>query len=130
MIYPTIEKLTKGEYNRYQLAIATAKCARLITEEYVRQRAAAETVLAGNKDGGSIAALIDQDLADRKAVKNAIDRLDAGKFVIVEAASEKMGVTVWMLATASMEEKAFSYVQKEPHIANPMFIQFPPANNG
>ena len=73
MIYPTIEKLTKGEYNRYQLAIATAKCARLITEEYVRQRAAAETMLAGNKDGGSIAALIDQDLADKKAVKNAID---------------------------------------------------------
>ena len=88
MIYPTIEKLTKGEYNRYQLAIATAKCARLITEEYVRQRAAAETVLAGNKDGGSIAAMIDQDLADKKAVKNAIDSLDAGKYVIVEAAEE------------------------------------------
>ena len=86
MIYPTIEKLTKGEYNRYQLAIATAKCARLITEEYVRQRAAAETMLAGNKEGGSIAALIDQDLADKKAVKNAIDSMDAGKFVIVEQA--------------------------------------------
>ena len=84
MIYPTIEKLTGGEYNRYQLAIATAKCARLITDEYVRQRAAAETMLAGNKDGGSIAALIDQDLADKKAVKNAIDSLDAGRFVIVE----------------------------------------------
>lgn len=89
MIYPTIEKLTKGEYNRYQLAIATAKCARLITDEYVRQRAAAETMLAGNKDGGSIVALIDQDLADKKAVKNAIDSLDAGKFVIVEEADEE-----------------------------------------
>ena len=89
MIYPTIEKLTKGEYNRYQLAIATAKCARLITEEYVRQRAAAETMLAGNKDGGSIAALIDQDLADKKAVKNAIDSMDAGKFVIVESTTEE-----------------------------------------
>jgi triacylglycerol esterase/lipase EstA (alpha/beta hydrolase family) len=89
MIYPTIEKLTGGEYNRYQLAIATAKCARLITDEYVRQRAAAETTLAGNKDGGSIAALIDQDLADKKAVKNAIDSLDAGKFVIVEEAPEE-----------------------------------------
>ena len=88
MIYPTIEKLTKGEYNRYQLAIATAKCARLITEEYVRQRTAAETMLAGNKDGGSIAAMIDQDLADKKAVKNAIDSLDAGKYVIVEAVEE------------------------------------------
>ena len=89
MIYPTIEKLTGGEYNRYQLAIATAKCARLVTEEYVRQRTAAEATLAGNKDGGSIAALIDPDLADKKAVKNAIDSLDAGRFVIVEAASEE-----------------------------------------
>ena len=33
MIYPTIQELTKGNYNRYQLAIATAKCARLITNE-------------------------------------------------------------------------------------------------
>ena len=89
MIYPTIEKLTGGEYNRYQLAIATAKCARLVTEEYVRQRAAAEATLAGNKDGGSIAALIDADLADKKAVKNAIDSLDAGRFVIVEAVEEE-----------------------------------------
>ena len=89
MIYPTIEKLTKGEYNRSQLAIATAKCARLITEEYVRQRSAAETMLAGNKEGGSIAALIDQDLADKKAVKNAIDSMDAGKYVIVETAEDE-----------------------------------------
>ena len=33
MIYPTIAKLTQGKYNRYQLAIATAKCARIITDE-------------------------------------------------------------------------------------------------
>lgn len=86
MIYPTIEELTKGEYNRYQLAIATAKCARLITDEYVRQRAAAESTLTGSKDGGgSIVSLIDQDLADKKAVKNAIDSMKAGKYEIVDA---------------------------------------------
>ena len=86
MIYPTIDKLTKGEYNRYQLAIATAKCARLITDEYVKQRAAAESALTGSKEGGgSIASLIDQDLADNKAVKNAIDGMSAGKYKIVDA---------------------------------------------
>ena len=85
MIYPTIDELTKGNYNRYQLAIATAKCARLITDEYVRQRAAAENTLTGTKEGsGSIMSLIDQDLADKKAVKNAIDSLDAGKYEIVD----------------------------------------------
>jgi hypothetical protein len=86
MIYPTIDELTKGEYNRYQLAIATAKCARLITDEYVKQRAAAESTLTNSKEGGgSIASLIDQDLADKKAVKNAIDSMNAGKYVIVNA---------------------------------------------
>ena len=86
MIYPTIDELTKGEYNRYQLAIATAKCARLITDEYVKQRAAAESTLTGTKEGGgSIVSLIDQDLADKKAVKNAIDSMKAGKYQIVDA---------------------------------------------
>ena len=85
MIYPTIDELTKGNYNRYQLAIATAKCARLITDEYVRQRASAETALTGSKDGGSsIISMIDQDLADKKAVKNAIDSMSRGDYVIVD----------------------------------------------
>ena len=35
MLYPTIGDLTKGKFNRYELALATAKCARLITDEYV-----------------------------------------------------------------------------------------------
>ena len=89
MIYPTIEELTKGTYNRYQLAIATAKCARLITDEYVRQRADAENTLTSTKEGsGNIMSLIDQDLADKKAVKNAIDRMSAGEYDIVEVAED------------------------------------------
>ena len=85
MIYPTIEELTQGNYNRYQLAIATAKCARIITDEYVKQRAAAENTLTGSKEGsGSIASLIDQDLADKKAVKNAIDSIRAGDYRIAD----------------------------------------------
>ena len=31
MLYPTIDQLTKGEFNRYELAVATAKCARILT---------------------------------------------------------------------------------------------------
>lgn len=86
MIYPTINDLTKGQYNRYQLAIATAKCARLITDEYVRQRNAAESALTGTKDGNStILSMIGSDLADKKAVKNAIDHMSAGDYEIVDA---------------------------------------------
>ena len=88
MIYPTINELTKGEFNRYQLTLATAKCARLITDEYVKQRTAAETALTGSKEGGStIASMIDPTLANEKAVKNAINEIHEGKYVIVEAAA-------------------------------------------
>ena len=90
MIYPTIADLTKGQYNRYQLAIATAKCARLITDEYVKQRTAAESALTGSREGGgTISSMIDKDLADEKAVKNAIDHMYAGDYVIVDAPEEE-----------------------------------------
>ena len=86
MIYPTISELTKDSFNRYQLAIATAKCARLITDEYVKQRTAAESALTGVKEGGSsIASLIDPALANEKAVKNAINGIHSGAYVIVDA---------------------------------------------
>ena len=86
MIYPTISDLTKDKYNRYQLTIATAKCARLITDEYVKQRTAAENSLTGSKEGGStIASLIDPTLANEKAVKNAINSIHAGTYAIVDA---------------------------------------------
>lgn len=103
MIYPTIEELTKGNYNRYQLAIATAKCARLITDEYVKQRAAAENTLTGSKEGsGSIASLIDQDLADKKAVKNAIDSIRRGDYLITDSVE----------AVEELEETAEESVQE------------------
>ena len=86
MIYPTIAELTKGEFNRYQLTLATAKCARIITDEYVKQRTAAENALTGTKEGGStIASMIDPVLANEKAVKNAIDSMYRGDYTIVDA---------------------------------------------
>ena len=86
MIHPTIQELTKGNFNRYQLAIATAKCARLITDEYVKQRSAAENALTGSKEGSStIASMIDPTLANEKAVKNAINSLHKGEYEIVDA---------------------------------------------
>ena len=42
MLHPTIEDLTKGKINRYELAIATAKCARTLNDDYVAQKELAE----------------------------------------------------------------------------------------
>ncbi|MBQ9780281.1 MAG: DNA-directed RNA polymerase subunit omega [Clostridia bacterium] len=84
MIYPTINDLSKGKYNRYEVALATAKCARMITNEYVHQREEAERAASGAKDGEKpMNTLIDKEVRDEKAVKIAIGRIHDGKYNIV-----------------------------------------------
>ena len=85
MIYPTIKELTKGgEYNRYEIALATAKCARMITNEYTRQRQEAERSMTGNKETDKpLNTMIDKEVRDEKAVKLAIGRIHKGDYTIV-----------------------------------------------
>ena len=84
MIYPTINELTKGEYNRYEIALATAKCARMITNEYTRQRVEAERQMTGNKETDKpLNTMIDKEVRDEKAVKLAIGRIHKGDYTIV-----------------------------------------------
>ena len=90
MIYPPIEELTKnGKYNRYTLVVATAKCARIVTDEYVEQRETAEKMLANKETDKSLASMIKREFRDEKAVKNAIKRLHQGEFKIVEKSQDE-----------------------------------------
>ena len=83
MLHPTIKELTKDKYNRYELALATAKCARILTDEYVKQREDAEKSLTGNKESDrNLINSIDKDLKDEKAIKNAITRFYDGRYEI------------------------------------------------
>lgn len=89
MLYPTIKDLTKDEFNRYELALATAKCARMITDEYVRQREAAEKSATGNKEiDRNLINMINREYRDEKAVKNAINRIYDGEYCIVHKEPE------------------------------------------
>ena len=81
---PYVEEMTTDELNRYELVIATAKCARLITDEYVEQRAYAEKLIERKETDKPISALIDKDLRDEKAVRNAVERLKDGQYKIVK----------------------------------------------
>lgn len=86
MLYPTIDELTHGKFNRYELALATAKCARLITDEYVKQRELAEKSQTGNKDTDKpLISMIDKEYRDEKAIKNAINRIHRGDYAIVKS---------------------------------------------
>ena len=66
------------------LCIATAKCARLVTDEYVRQREQAEKLIANKETDKSLASMIKREIRDEKAVKNALNRIHQGEYVINE----------------------------------------------
>ena len=100
MLYPTIKDLTKGEFNRYELSLATARCARIVTDEYTKQREDAEKAQTGNKETDRpINTMINKDLRDEKAVKTAIKRIHEGEYVIVRRPEG------YVFETAKVEEK-------------------------
>ena len=89
MIYPTIEQLSKGEFNRYELVVGVAKCARIVTDEYVEMKAKAQKMIENNETDKPISALIDPEYKDQKAVKIAIARLESGRYKMVHPTEDK-----------------------------------------
>ena len=90
MLSPTTEDLTGGKLNRYQIAYGTARGARIITNEYVRQRTVAEKLQAVQKDAGGkeaekpIATMVDPEYRDQKSVRLAITKIASGEYTLVE----------------------------------------------
>lgn len=83
MITPSIAELTQNKFNRYTLVIATAKCAKMITDEYVARRELAERRIANKETDKSIASMIRREYRDDKAVKTAVNGLYNKDFLIV-----------------------------------------------
>ena len=80
MIYPTIDQLTAGKLNRYELVVGVAKCARIVTDEYIDMRSRAQKMIDNHETDKPLAALIDPVYKDQKAVKIAIAKLQNGRF--------------------------------------------------
>ena len=83
MIYPTIEELTKGDFNRYELVVGVAKGARIVTDKYVDMRARAQKMIENHETDKTLAALIDPEYKDQKAVKVAIAKIKDGEFRMI-----------------------------------------------
>lgn len=88
MIYPTIEQLTQGNFNRYELVVGVAKGARIVTDEYVEMRAKAQKMIENHETDKPLAALIDPEYKDQKAVKISIAKLERGEFKMVRELEE------------------------------------------
>ena len=87
MIFPSIEQLTKNKYNRYELVIATAKAARVITDALIEKKEEIEKN-AGAKETNPNEKIIQaqrdlKEFPDEKPVKTAIQKIFNGEFVIV-----------------------------------------------
>ncbi len=83
MIYPTIDQLTNGELNRYELVVGVAKCARIVTDEYIEMRNKAQKLIDNHETDKPLSALIDPEYKDKKAVKIAIGQLLDGRFKLI-----------------------------------------------
>ena len=84
MLHPTPDELTHGQFNRYELAVGIAKSARLVTEEYVRQRTEAQKAIDEHRESGlTLAQMISPEYRDQKAVTIAVGRLAAGTYRMV-----------------------------------------------
>ena len=84
------------KFNRYSMVVAAAKCARIITDEYVLQRDHAEKLAASNKDTekkNPYYQQIPKEYRDEKAVKTAITGLYRGDFKIIGENGEDEFVT-------------------------------------
>ena len=80
MLYPSIQELLKAtekdgkeRLNKYSITMATAKCARVITNEYAEQ-----SYNANKKNGAEVK----KEYKDEKSVKNALSEMKAGDFEI------------------------------------------------
>ncbi len=69
--------------NRYELVIATAKCARMITDDFILQKELEERVEGRDLDK-PIPVLVSDEFKDEKPVQSAVELLTGGEFRIVE----------------------------------------------
>ena len=79
MIYPSISDLSDAGVNRYMLSIATAKCARRITDEQLEKSQAAQE----NKDDKFSSYSSRKGTVNEKPVKEAIGKLYTREYKII-----------------------------------------------
>ena len=88
MIFPSIEQLTKNDmYNRYELVIATAKAARIITDRINEKKEEMEKTMSLKEPAPSDKMMQIQkeikDFPEEKPVKSAIQKIFEEEFIII-----------------------------------------------
>lgn len=88
MIYPSIQELSDKGVNRYVLSIATAKCARRVTEEQLERMRENQEMQNDRFSSGLVTKKV-QNM--EKPVKEAISRLYSRDYKIVVSDEQENG---------------------------------------
>lgn len=101
MLHPTIQELTTENYNRYEIALASAKCARMITDEYVTQKEAAEKAMGSSKEADrSVINKLNKEYREEKALKNALNMIKSGEYKLVRINPDEISEATEVVADA------------------------------
>lgn len=118
MLYPSIQELLnvtakdgQERLNKYSITMATAKCARIITNDYAEQRRIAERKIANKETEKDIASLVNKDYRDEKAVKNALREMKEGKFEVYLPGEEGYEDSVVVVKNYEEPKEEFRYVK-------------------
>jgi len=83
MLYPSLQELTNDKVNRYRLVIATAKCARHVTQKSCEAKEVADQKKELDRFSKDSKNEMTADAANDKAVSVAIKRIASGEYKIV-----------------------------------------------
>ena len=84
MLYPALENLTTDSVNRYKLVIATAKCARHVTQKANEAKEVTDSRKDHDRFGKDLKIEVTADAANDKAVSVAIGRIANGEYKIIK----------------------------------------------
>ena len=118
MLYPSIQELLTAtskdgqeRLNKYSITMATAKCARIITNDYAEQRRMAERRVANKETEKDIGSLVNKDYRDEKAVKNALREMKEGKFEVYLPGEEGYEDSVVVVKNYEEPKEEYRYVK-------------------
>ena len=120
MLYPSIQELLKAtekdgkeRLNKYSITMVTAKCARVITNEYAEQSYYANKKNGKDQDGSVV---VKKEYKDEKSVKNALREMKEGEFEVYLPGEEGYETSMVEIKNYVEPKEEPVYVKSTPKI--------------
>lgn len=89
LLCPTIQELTNGEFNRYELVVAVAKGTRMVTDEIAERQANIASYRGENMQDLPKKEFCMGYINDEKAMTTVVKRIKSGEYRITYRTNEE-----------------------------------------